>query len=70
MIQTINYDTALAYRVYVKFQDNSIKDLYTLYANNLIQAKHIASTKYKDSENAYNFTIHAVKLQTFNPRLK
>ena len=69
-MEKINYDTALAYRVYVKFQDNSIKDLYTLYANNLIQAQHIASTKYKDSAKAYNFTIHEVKLLTFNPRLK
>ena len=69
-MEKINYDTALAYRVYVKFQDNSIKDLYTLYANNLIQAEHIASTKYKNSEKAYNFIIHEVKLLTFNPRLK
>ena len=69
-MEVINYNTALAYRVYVKFKDNSIKDLYTLYANNLIQAERIASTKYKDSEKAYNFTIHEVKLLTFNPRLK
>jgi hypothetical protein len=58
------------FRVTVKFMNGDLRDYYTLYAENLEEAKKIASTKYKESEEAYNFKIYNVKPLVFNPKLR
>lgn len=58
------------FRITVKFSNGDLADYYILYAKDLDQAKEISKTKYKESEKAYNFTIHEVRPLIFNHKLK
>lgn len=65
-----NYENLMPFRVTVKLQNGELRDYYTLYSTDLNEAKKEAITKYKESEEAYNFTIHNVKPLIFNPKLR
>lgn len=57
------------YRIFVKFQDGRIKDLYTIYSKDLIEANKKAVIDLVREKEVYNFTIYKVELLVFNPKL-
>lgn len=69
-MESINYNTALPFRVTVKMQDGNLNDWYTIYANDLEHAKQRSKTQLEESKKAYGFTIHEIKPLIFNPKLK